>query len=300
MDFQNFSNSRMGAYVAMLIGRTLPPHLGFAFAERVADRLAPQKDSPLVKAIRLNQWVVSGKRATPEQLDHAVHQVLRHAAHCMFDLNHSLHQLEKIKEKVLLTPNTEELLFGKRPNGQGTLIVGTHLSNFDLGMMAMGLHGLDIQVLSYAQPPGGYKLQNRFRRKTGLDVTPIAISSLKTASQRLKEGGVVGTGVDRPVPDAKRQANFFGFPAGMPAGHIRLALETNASIRVFACHMLPDKRYVLDISDPVPMQPHADRYTAIRQNVEAVLGVIAAYIRQHPHQWLMYFPVWPQFAEQVP
>jgi KDO2-lipid IV(A) lauroyltransferase len=106
--------------------------------------------------------------------------------------------------------------------------------------------------------------------------------------------------VDLPIARKSQRLMFFGHPAPLPVGHIRLALRAGVPVRVAAIQQRPDKTYLVDISDPIPMQPHPDQSTEIQQNAEAVLKVLASYIQKTPDQWLMFFPVWKELLPEVP
>jgi len=111
------------------------------------------------------------------------------------------------------------------------------------------------------------------------------------------------TGVDRPLStseDAKYRPRFFGRAAALPVFHIRLALKHNLPIIVVGGARKANGCYSVWASDPIPMQRHSDMVQETVQNAEAVLAVIADYIRQAPEQWAMYYPVWPETLDQAP
>ncbi len=299
MNLQDFTNSRLGILTALLIAR-LPEPLGRRVADRLAEMVARRRDSALVQAIRLNQWVVGGMRASAEALDAAARRVLGHAGRVLYDFYHLFPFPRALLRRLHLPPETRALLDRSRRWEGGGVVVGPHLSNFDLALLAAGHTGIDVQVLSYADPTGGYRWQNRIRERAGLQITPISPQALIRALERLRRGGYVLTGVDRPVPGKLETLTFFGEPAPLPVGHIRLAMDAGVPVYVIACQMDAQGRYTLHTSEPIPMERSGNRKTAIRHNAEAVLRVLEGYIRQTPEQWLMYYPVWPHLAAGVP
>ena len=68
---------------------------------------------------------------------------------------------------------------------------------------------------------------------------------------------------------------------------------------IVAAEMRADQRYHLNISDPIELVNHQDPDEEIRINGEAVLRVIENFIRKTPEQWLMYYPVWPEFMSVI-
>lgn len=288
---QNLMNGRFGVGFAMAFGRLLPPRVGRRLADALADRLAARRESSLVRAVRANQWVVSGGALSAAELDLAVRDTLRHAARCLYDLYHHLHDPAALQARAAFGADVAPLLAGEH----GSLIlVGAHLSNFDLVARAAALRGMRAQVLSFPEPGGGYRWQNELRRRAGLDITPASGEAIKRAVRHLRAGGVVVTGADRPVPDGRYQPTFFGRPAAVPLIHVTLAQRTGAPIRVVGLRLGEDGRYHARLSPPIPLQSHADRRTELLLNAEATLRVVETYIQAAPRQWLMFYPVWPE------
>ena len=179
-------------------------------------------------------------------------------------------------------------------------MVAPHLSNFDFGGRAMILHGFDVQVLSYPQPHGGYQWQNKLREDIGMNITPMTTESLRAAKARLKKGGGIVTGLDRPLEHTNYHPLFFGFPAPVPTSYVRMALQTKSAVMVIACIGLPEKDYRVECSDLVYMEPHDDPVREIEMNAEKVLKEAEKFIRTYPSQWAMFYPIWPFALEEMP
>ncbi len=300
MDIQDITTSKYGVAFALALARTLPPSLGYRVARGLADFLASFEDSRLVQAIRLNQWVVHGRTWDSEQLSEAVRAVLRHGGRCNYDLYRNLHNTKAIQRLMHLDEHVLEAIEESRAGRAGYVIVGPHLSNFDLAIKAVGVAGVQAQILAIATPTSGYLWQNRMRAAPGVEITPISPRALMKAVDRLREGGIVVTGVDRPVPGKKAVLNFFGEPAPLPTGHVRIAMDAGVPVRVVSAHLGEDGRYYVTISERIPMQRTGERKVDIRENAQRVLTVVERYIREHPLQWLMFYPVWPHLQGEVP
>jgi phosphatidylinositol dimannoside acyltransferase len=299
MDFQSLINSRFSIGTAMLISRTLPARFGYWLADRVADLISSRKNSKMVQVLRANLWVVSDYQYTAVELDQITRQVFRSTGHCLFDFYRTLDRPKQILKMVEFSPQAQTC-FRRINENKPTVFVSAHLSNFDLVGQALGLSGFRFQILSYPQPGNGYKWQNDLRSKAGLDITPTSLDALRKARKRLRAGGSVLTGLDRPLSDSKYKPRFFGRPSPVPVAYIRLALEENAPVVVVAPFTKPDGSYVLMSSDPVVMQPHADLQTEMLMNAEAVLHEAEMMIKKAPDQWSMFYPVWPDVLGKVP
>ena len=167
------------------------------------------------------------------------------------------------------------------------------MSNFDLGLLALGAHGLPAQLLSLAGPDDGDRMLNGLRTMDGFELTPVAPESLRAAIRRLRQGGLVMTGADRPIPEDRELIEFFGRPAYLPVGPARLALMTRATVLLGACYHDPDEGYVLQAAGPIEMVHTGDRRADILASTRRLAVVMEEYVRAHPLQWMMFHRVWP-------
>lgn len=300
MNIQSIINSRYGVGLALGLGRSLHPGVGYRLANRVTDLIASQKQLHMVQVARANQWVVSGGTLAGRMLDQQTRRTFEHTGRCIYDLYHNLDSRKKILSLVRFPPEMEtfidDYLHGKRVS---TVFASLHLSNFDLLGHALGIRGLKMQILSFPQPSGGYRLQNRLREDVGLDVTPISMTALRSAVNRLEAGEIVLTGAERPVAGAKYKVTFFGRQASMPVAHVRLAVKAKIPVTLVAGRMQPDGTYRLLMSEPIPMKMYTDLDKETVTNAEAVLRVAEEWIKQNPEQWSMYFSVWPETVKEV-
>lgn len=297
---QSIINSRLGIGLILAIGKVIPPKLGFRIADWAGKLLSERKNSPIVKAVRANQWIVTGKKLSAKELDDQVLRNLKFTARALYDFYHYIDDHQATLERVELSPKLRNFLETRLGGDEGTLMVAPHLSNFDLAGRAIALNGYDVQALSYPQPQGGYQWQNRLRRNIGINITPMSVESMREAKARLKAGGGVITGLERPLPDTNYHPRFFGYPAPVPVSYVRMALQTNSAVFVIACTGTPEENYRLECSDLIYMEPDNDPVMEIEKNAEKVLKAAEPLIRAHPEQWAMTYPVWPSALEKVP
>jgi KDO2-lipid IV(A) lauroyltransferase len=184
--------------------------------------------------------------------------------------------------------------------GQGKVVVGVHLSNFDFALHTLVRYGARALTVTVPSLGGGYQAQFKLRVKSGLEIMPASIHSFRLGIERLKAGGLVLTGIDRPIQDPKHCPVFFGYPAPLPVHHVYMALKADAPILLMSVIMDSVGIYRIVVSEPIYMKPNPDRNQELVQNAEAVLSIAEQFIKQAPEQWAMYFPVWPGLSETVP
>jgi lauroyl/myristoyl acyltransferase len=300
MALQGFFNSRASVQASILMGKYLPPSLGYRFSEGISSLLARMVNLPINRAIRTNQYVANGETSTRQELVQMTNDVLEHAGKCFYDLYHFFNKQEKLEHMVPFSQSIDD--FVKLSQGdQGYIVVSPHLSNFDLVVCGIVHYGFKGRVLSYPNPGSGYQLQNKIRASFGLNITPIGDPNLETEIiEYLRTGGVVATAVDRPITGRKKRhyVNFFGRPSPLPIGYITTALAANVPVIVVTAIMKPDGTYGFLFSGPLPLKKYRNKMEDIKLNTEMVLEHVEKFIRMAPRQWLMYYPVWPDLLSE--
>lgn len=298
MNFRSLFHSSASIRFALFLGRVMPARFGFWLAGVVGSRMAADRSSRLVRGLRANLSIASGLDPLSEQMDGMVEQTLRSHVGRLFEFYHYINNPAEIERRIRFSPNVQALIRDWTTRPFGVLIMGVHLSAFDLGMLALARQGLKILALSVPNPTGQYSKQNEIREDHGLEVAPISVSSLQLARQRLQEGGMVMTGLDRPAPESNYRPLFFGKPSQLPVFYTRLALKTGVTVIVVAVRDLPDGTHLIDCSEPLRMETRGEPREEIIYNTERVLTVAEEFIKGNLEQWAMFFPVWPEINEE--
>lgn len=300
MSIQNILNSKLSVQFSILIGKYLPQEWGYSFGRQLGSLIGFFRNWDINRNIRLNQFVIQGENLTKPQLIRSAKNVLTHAGRCYYDLHHYIDRPEALNELVPLTDEMKDFIALSNQK-QGYVVVAPHLSNFDLVVSRLVRGGFVGKVISYSNPGSGYQLQNEIRKSYGLELTPAGDPGMEAAMiDYLKNGGIVATGVDRPLPSRKKRhfVNFFGRPSPLPLGYITMALAAEVPILVVTAYMLPDGRYGFRHTGPLTLKKYSSKLDTILLNAEMVLKEIEAFIRKTPEQWLMYYPVWPDLQEE--
>jgi len=124
LDFQSFSNSRLGIGLALAVSRATPPALGQRIAHLGAKRLAADTDSYMTRAIRTNQWMASGRTLEGAALDEAVRATLEMSGRFLYDIYHLPKDPKALLRRVAVTETFEWFLSetAKGPH----VVVGVH------------------------------------------------------------------------------------------------------------------------------------------------------------------------------
>ena len=296
MNFQQFVTTEFGTKLWMALGRWLPSSAGHALARTVTGVLSHRRDASIYRIMRANQAGVLGPVTSPEQLDAATRAVLGHAGMTAFDLMHIMAQGEDaVLRAVDFGSDFWEHAATIKASGHGVLVCGCHLSNFNLAFLGFALKGFPVQVLSAAMPAAGFGLIAELRNRGVLEETPISATALRKAIARMRAGGAAAIGVDWPVGvDGGQPVPFFGRPAHLATGYVRMALSADAMILPLACRWSPQRGYYTITQPPLKLEVSGDREADVLHNARRILAVMENWIAETPDQWLMYHPVWPE------
>jgi phosphatidylinositol dimannoside acyltransferase len=294
MNLQQVASSPLAMRLGMVLSRIASPRVGHSFSWRMAGWVCRARPA-VHKTVQANLARVLGPGTAQETLDRTTREVYYSTLRSWYDLFRA-RQLphQELVASVDYSEVTRAVAQDLQSSSRGTVLVIPHLSNFDLGGHVLAAYVARIQVLTLPNPPPGFRLANELRRNSGIEITPLAPAALRQALQRLKAGGVVGTAGDRPVSDLDDPVPFFGQPARVPSGHVRLALKANARVVVAYCVLSPNTdKYTLCLEPPLELVRTGDRDEDVRINMRFVLDKLEAVIRRWPGQWQMFVPVWP-------
>jgi lauroyl/myristoyl acyltransferase len=292
---QRFLSSHLITGLGMFLSRYAPPFMGYGIAGLIAGLINWSKPD-VYWIVHANLRQVVGPQMDDVALHRLVRQIFRNTARNNYDLWRVVSRGHKaLRSVVHLPPATWSRIEQAQRRGKGMILVGAHTGNFDLALLALAAHGLKVQVLGLAIPPTrGFDLMDEMRADIGVHLTSISVPTLRQAIRRLRAGGAVATGVDRPVGGAGPPVEFFGRLAPLPTGHVRLALKTDAVILVAGPYRDAQGRTIVPLSPPLEMIRTGDAEEELRVNLRRATARLEEYIRARPEQWAMFMPVWPE------
>lgn len=293
-------NSQIGLNLVLALARIMPDRIGNILARLVAGVITMRRRSRLVRAVRANQWVVSGGNLGSKALDQATREVFNHSARAIYELYHHIQDLENVGHLFTIEPSFQAIIDRPHFDQRGLVAAGLHMCGFDLALQWLCLKYMAPLGLTIPNPQGGRRTEFELRQKTLLKLVPGSYSGLRQALRYLDQGGLVVTGIDRPIPEIQPSLNFFGHLAPLPTHHVFLALKARVPVVLVTSRLLKNGGYHLFASDSIEMDPHPNREVELRKNAEKVLRVAEKMIRQSPHQWLVSLPVWPDTMPLVP
>jgi len=177
--------------------------------------------------------------------------------------------------------------------GKGLIVVSAHLGNIEIVVQIFARHGVAVTIpVERLQPPRLFDYICRLRSSHGLRLVPID-GPLLMLYRALRRGEVVGLAADRDITASGQVAHFFGAPAQLPDGHVRLALRTGAPLLCAFSQRLAHNRFLAHILPPLELAQSGNPEADVAAGVRQVLATVEQAIAQHPDQWYVSHAVWP-------
>jgi len=283
---------RLGGLVVPII----PPAVGYALC-RLGGGILYQFNTQSRQNICLNMRRIVGPESSPAEINRRVRATFNYMLYNYFDL-FRLPRLNNDTVDRLVTVTGWEHVEAATAGGQGILMTSAHLGNIEVVIYAMLLRGLKITIpVERVEPPELFEYITRLRMSKGLKLIPID-GSLLHLVRSLKKGEVIGIAGDRDITRTGRIVNFFGYPARLPDGHLRLASKTKAPLVVGFSRRNPDHTFHAYFL-PAFFLPTEDSESArLEAGMQFIVSEMEKAIRQNPEQWTVSVSIWVDTLEQ--
>ena len=192
----------------------------------------------------------------------------------------------------------------ERAKGRGTLLLGPHLGNWEIGVFAYS--ALRDKLTYLARPLDNPLIEDlTVRLRTRFGNLPIdKNSSLMKVMEILRGGGILGVLPDVNVlPRDGVFVPFFGKLACTTSGVAMLAARTNAMILPMCCVWNKETgKYEVFYGKLIEHKNTGDRHRDITETTAAYTAEMEKFIRAHPEQWLWIHKRWktrPEGEEEL-
>lgn len=272
----------------------LPPSVGYWLARRAGPlvyRFSPEIREGLVHNLRH----VLGPDAEEEEVQTLARQACVNIAkghYELFRLNRL--RLEEIRDLVELegTEHMEQAL----ARGEGVIAVTAHLGNVDVVGQLPLAYGIPISgAVWHLEHERLFRYTLKLRTSHGLRLFP-SDGSLVGLVRALKRGELIALPFDRDFADNSLAVPFFGEPARLPYGPVRLSRRTGAPLLPAFVERRPDDTFRIHVEPALDVPRTGDAEADIIATMKELVGIMERYIARHPEQWLVAVPVWSKAA----
>lgn len=284
---------RLAGFIVPLI----PPRFGYWLSSQLGDILfyLPKGSR---STVRHNVIHILGREADKAIVDRTVREVFRNSAKNYFDLFRlpalSRKQIRKTV-RIHGWGNVDRALGA----GKGLIVVSAHFGNVDLVAQILANPYKLTVVAEHLKPEVLFQYVCDLRGGEGIKLIPTD-GPLLSLFRALKRNEIVGLAADLDITGSGVVVDFFGEPARLPSGHVRLALRTGTKMVMGFSLRLADNTFALHIEPPLELEATGDLQRDIRVNTEKVVAVLERYIGRHPEQWVMFRPIWRMADSKQP
>ena len=173
--------------------------------------------------------------------------------------------------------------------GRGALLLGSHFGNWEMGAAFLSGLGHSLQVVALPMPdPSVNQLFMARRRARGMEIVEGG-GAARSCIQLLRRNGIVAVLADRDFSASRSTTPFFGAPARLPLGPLRMAMLAGTPILPGFLIRLPGPRYHFRLWPPLgPFEPSKDLTGPMTQ----IAACLEAGIAMAPEQWFVFHPFW--------
>ena len=280
-------------YLYRLGGAVLPhvsPRLGYHLAE-VMGALLYALAPGVRQRVSDNVVHVLGSEASRRDVRRTARQTLGNVLKNYYDLFRLPHLTRKDSAQLIEVEGWEHVEAGLS-QGKGLIVTSAHLGNIEIVVQIFALHNVPVTIpVERLQPPRLFDYVCRLRTSHGLRLVPID-GPLLELFRVLRRGEVLGLAADRDITASGHIVSFFGAPARLPDGHVRMALRTGAPLVCAFSERLPDNRFVAHILSPLNLARTDDLEADVMAGMRRVVSLVEEAIARRPAQWYVTNAVW--------
>lgn len=205
-------------------------------------------------------------------------------------LRHRIISRETLRSKVSL--EGIEYLDEALKEKKGVVIISSHIGNFEWGACRLAVDGYKMWGISLFRKS---ERTNRFFQASRMTkgFKTLYINKIIHIFRHLNNNEIVAIPSDwAPTGKTPRHFKFFGRMAVLPTGALQIALRSGAPL--VPSFIWRDGKYThhLVIRKPIELDREGDREELISKNMDKLIAVMEAHIRDHIAEWELFHDIW--------
>jgi predicted RND superfamily exporter protein/lauroyl/myristoyl acyltransferase len=229
------------------------------------------------------------------------HAAARKAAHGLFQkFSAKLVDLWRVESGVPVNEwltNAPELdiIHAARDRGRGVLFITLHLGNWEHGGLLLNQLGIQLTVLTLAEPDDGLTdLRIALRRRCGVETLIIGQDSFAFVEviKRLQAGEALAISIDRPAARGGVAIEFFGRMFDAPVAAAELARASGCALIGVTLVRRPNGYLVKVLPEFAYDRRELGRREARQELTQKILRAFEPEIRKDVDQWYQFVPLW--------
>jgi predicted RND superfamily exporter protein/lauroyl/myristoyl acyltransferase len=190
-----------------------------------------------------------------------------------------------------------EIIHAARARGRGVLFITLHLGNWEHGGLLLNQLGIQLTVLTLAEPDDGLTdLRITLRRRCGVETLIIGQDSFAFVEviKRLQAGEALAISLDRPVVRGGVPIEFFGRSFDAPLAAAELARASGCALVGVTLVRRPNGYAVKVLPEFTYDRRELGSREARQALTQKILRAFEPEIRKDIDQWYQFVPLWPK------
>lgn len=184
--------------------------------------------------------------------------------------------------------------------GKGVILASIHMGCPDFVGQILAFRGFPVLIpAEVIKPPAFFRFMTNLRSYHGLRFIPVNGPMLELV-RALHRGEAIALALDRDASESGVKVKFFGKPARLPDGAVRLAYRTGAPIVMAFCIRKPDNSFKVWVEPPFYVAREGPKEEVIARAQERIIATMEKYIKAYPEQWVLSVPLWREGDENSP
>lgn len=282
---------------ALTLFRLLPVERASALGARLGAVVGPlmwRKTAFLEENFR-----IALPEKSPREIKHLVRACWSRAGQLLSEYPHLDHIVnDRGGERLEIIVRDPDLTF--RDKTRPAVVVGAHLSNWELAASALGRLGIENTAL-YTPPSNPWIDRMLLKSRAALKSELLPRDNCaRPLIERMTAGRTVGMLVDRPV-DGGKPIPFFGREKSTTIMPAKLALKFECDLIPVQVQRIKGAHFRITFHPPVcPANPGDCTIDQAVDMIRRLHQLFESWIRQHPEDWLCSKRVWPKSRSDNP
>jgi predicted RND superfamily exporter protein/lauroyl/myristoyl acyltransferase len=197
----------------------------------------------------------------------------------------------------LTEPIGLEIIRTARQRGHGTLFITLHLGNWEHGGLLLKQFGIQLTILTLAEPDDGLtELRIEARRRLGVETLVIGRDDFAFVEviKQLQAGADLAISLDRPPERGGVPIEFFGHPFEASLAAAELARASGCALIGVTIVRRPEGYAVKVLPEFTYDRKALGSRDARRELTQQILRAFEPEIRKDIDQWFQFTPIWPK------
>jgi lauroyl/myristoyl acyltransferase/mitochondrial fission protein ELM1 len=287
-----FLSDSLGYIALRFLGpllRILPVEAGLFLGRRLAD-VVYLLDLRHRARVYAHLKIALGDKYSPRQLSVLVRKFYESYGQNLLEIFYLPRFDRKYLRRYIRTAGLE-IVQAALKKGRGVIFLTVHAGSWELSNAICANLGLPFSLFVRVQRyPRMSNLLNSYRRQAGGRIIESG-DFLRQMVQELKANRIIGMTADQGG-SAGVLVDFFGRPASMAHGAVKLALKYGAAIIPVFYRRIRGRQIEVNFIEDFPMSLTAEPERDIWENLQRLFGIFERYIRAYPQEYLWVYKIW--------